>query len=207
MKLKWFISLMIIAQFSGCGVYETQVNDSIEVNNQDIENRVNSLEEEVDLIKQELNQMILKNNELESLIAKGDSETEVKLHNAEKAKEDFKSSFELLRKGDYVSAEISFRDYIKDFPTGTYTDDAKFWLAESLFAQNKHREALIIFNQIIDEYPDSEKMMESILKSGFSHQELGNLSTAEAIFQRVIREYPNSSASSLAEERLSKINQ
>ncbi|HJM09098.1 MAG TPA: tetratricopeptide repeat protein, partial [Gammaproteobacteria bacterium] len=61
--------------------------------------------------------------------------------------------------------------------------------------------------QIIDEYPDSEKMMESILKSGFSHQELGNLSTAEAIFQRVIREYPNSSASSLAEERLSKINQ
>jgi TolA-binding protein len=49
--------------------------------------------------------------------------------------------------------------------------------------------------------------MESILKSGFSHQELGDMTTAKAIFQRVIREYPNSSASSLAKERLSKIRQ
>ena len=48
--------------------------------------------------------------------------------------------------------------------------------------------------------------MESILKSGFSQQELGDLLAAEAIFRRVIREYPNSSASSLAEERLKKSN-
>ena len=71
----------------------------------------------------------------------------------------------------------------------------------------KYNEALGIFNQIINQYPDSEKMMESILKSGFSHQELGNLSAAEAIFQRVIRDYPNSSASSLAEERLNKMRE
>ena len=90
---------------------------------------------------------------------------------------------------------------------GSYTDDAKYWLAESLFSQNKYSEALDIFNQIISEYPDSEKMMESILKSGFSYQEIGDLSSAEAIFKRVIREYPNSSASSLAEERLNKIRQ
>ena len=88
---------------------------------------------------------------------------------------------------------------------GSYTDDAKFWLAESLFSQDKYSEALDIFNEIIVEYPGSEKMMESILKSGFSYQELGDLSSAEAIFMRVIREYPNSSASSLAEERLKKI--
>ena len=90
---------------------------------------------------------------------------------------------------------------------GSYTDDAKYWLAESLYSQNKYSEALDIFNQIISEYPDSEKMMESILKSGFSYQEMGDLSSAEAIFKRVIREYPNSSASSLAEERLDKIRQ
>ena len=93
---------------------------------------------------------------------------------------------------------------IRDRP---YTDDARFWLAESLFSQNKFNEALEIFNQIINQYPDSEKMMESILKSGFSHQALGNLSAAESIFQRVIRDYPNSSASSLAEERLNKMRE
>jgi len=201
MKLKSFLSIITICQFSGCGVYEAQVNDSIEVHNQGIENRVTSLENKIDALKQELNQ-------LEMMIqsqARDKSEQKLKSNNSENAKESFESSFELLRKGDYVSAEIALREYIKDFPMGSYTDDAKYWLAESLFSQDKYSEALDIFNEIIIEYPGSEKMMESILKSGFSYQELGDLSSAEAIFMRVIREYPNSSASSLAEERLKKI--
>ena len=201
MKLKSFLSIIAICQFSGCGVYETQVNDSIEVQNQGIENRVTSLENKIDALKQELNQ-------LEMMIqsqARDKSEQKLKSNNSENAKESFESSFELLRKGDYVSAEIALREYIKDFPMGSYTDDAKYWLAESLFSQDKFSEALDIFNEIIVEYPGSEKMMESILKSGFSYQELGDLSSAEAIFMRVIREYPNSSASSLAEERLKEI--
>ena len=203
MKLKSFLSIITICQFSGCGVYEAQVNDSIEVQNQGIENRVTSLENKIDALKQELNQ-------LEMMIqsqARDKSEQKLKSNNSENAKESFESSFELLRKGDYVSAEIALREYIKDFPMGSYTDDAKYWLAESLFSQDKFSEALDIFNEIIVEYPGSEKMMESILKSGFSYQELGDLSSAEAIFIRVIREYPNSSASSLAEERLKKIRQ
>ena len=201
MKLKSFLSIITICQFSGCGVYEAQVNDSIEVQNQGIENRVTSLENKIDALKQELNQ-------LEMMIqsqARDKSEQKLKSNNSGNAKESFESSFELLRKGDYVSAEIALREYIKDFPMGSYTDDAKYWLAESLFSQDKYSEALDIFNEIIIEYPGSEKMMESILKSGFSYQELGDLSSAEAIFMRVIREYPNSSASSLAEERLKKI--
>ena len=201
MKLKSLLSIITICQFSGCGVYEAQVNDSIEVHNQSIENRVTSLENKIDALKQELNQ-------LEMMIqsqARDKSEQKLKSNNSENAKESFESSFELLRKGDYVSAEIALREYIKDFPMGSYTDDAKYWLAESLFSQDKYSEALDIFNEIIIEYPDSEKMMESILKSGFSYQELGDLSSAEAIFMRVIRDYPNSSASSLAKERLKKI--
>ena len=201
MKLKSFLSIITICQFSGCGVYEAQVNDSIEVHNQGIENRVTSLENKIDALKQELNQ-------LEMMIqsqARDKSEQKLKSNNSENAKESFESSFELLRKGDYVSAEIALREYIKDFPMGSYTDDAKYWLAESLFSQDKFSEALDIFNEIIVEYPGSEKMMESILKSGFSYQELGDLSSAEAIFMRVIRDYPNSSASSLAEERLKEI--
>ena len=208
MKLKSFLSIITICQFSGCGVYEAQVNDSIEVHNQGIENRVTSLENKIDALKQELNQLDIKNNQLEMMIqsqARDKSEQKLKSNNSENAKESFESSFELLRKGDYVSAEIALREYIKDFPMGSYTDDAKYWLAESLFSQDKFSEALDIFNEIIIEYPGSEKMMESILKSGFSYQELGDLSSAEAIFMRVIRDYPNSSASSLAKERLRKI--
>ena len=207
MKLKRFLSIIVFSQVLGCGAYEAQLNDSIEVHNQGIESRVNTLEEEVNQLREELSQMTIKSIEIESLVTKEEPEIKVKPSHSNNAKEDFESSFELLRKGVYVSAEVALREYIESFPQATYTDDANIWLAESLFAQGKFSEALEIFNQIINEYPDSEKMMESILKSGFSHQELGDLKTAKAIFQRVIREYPNSSASSLAKQRLNKIRQ
>ena len=177
------------------------------VNNQGIESRIETLENEIDKLKKELDQVTSIKHDLNPSIPKEKSELRVQYDNSENEKKEFESSFELLRKGDYVSAEIALREHINSFPNGPYTDDAKFWLAESLFSQNKYNEALEIFNQIINQYPDSEKMMESILKSGFSHQALGNLSAAESIFQRVIRDYPNSSASSLAEERLNKMRE
>ena len=201
MKFKLFISMVFIAQLSGCSVHQKQLNDSIQINNQGIESRIKTLENEIDELRQVLNQITSNNTELEA------SDPRVKYDNLENAKKDFESSFELLRKGDYISAEIALREHANNFPNGPYIDDAKFWLAEALFSQNKFNEALGIFNQIINQYPDSEKLMESILKSGFSHQELGNISASEAIFQRVIRDYPNSSASSLAEERLNKMRE
>ena len=63
--------------------------------------------------------------------------------------------------------------------------------------QNKYNDALEIFNQIINKYPDSEN--DGVLKSGFSHQVRKSFG-CRVIFQRVIRDYPNSSASSLAED-------
>ena len=207
MKLKLFISMVFMIQLSACGVFESQLNDSIQVNNQGIESRIQTLENEIDKLKKELDQVTLIKHDLNPSIPKEKSELRAQYDNSENEKKEFESSFELLRKGDYVSAEIALREHINSFPNGSYTDDAKFWLAESLFSQNKYNEALGIFNQIINQYPDSEKMMESILKSGFSHQALGNLSAAESIFQRVIRDYPNSSASSLAEERLNKMRE
>ena len=207
MKFKLFISIVFMIQFSACGVFETQLNDSIQVNNQGIESRIETLENEIDKLKKELDQVTSIKHDLNPSIPKEKSELRVLYDNSENEKKEFESSFELLRKGDYVSAENALREHINNFPNGPYTDDAKYWLAESLFSQNKYNEALEIFNQIINQYPDSEKMMESILKSGFSHQALGNLSAAESIFQRVIRDYPNSSASSLAEERLNKMRE
>ena len=65
-------------------MYETQVNDSIKLDNQGIENRVTSLENKIDALKQELE----KNNELEMMIQSQAREPEQKLksNNSENAK-------------------------------------------------------------------------------------------------------------------------
>jgi TolA-binding protein len=47
--------------------------------------------------------------------------------------------------------------------------------------------------------------MESILKSGFCYYELGNFEKSLTIFKQIITDYPNSSVSRLAAEKLNSI--
>ena len=89
MKLKRFPFIIIFSHLLGCGAYEAQLNDSIEVHNQGIESRVNALEEEVNHLRKELSQMSIKSIENESLITKEESEIKVKLSHSQNAKEDF----------------------------------------------------------------------------------------------------------------------
>ena len=84
-------------------------------------------------------------------------------------------------------------------------DDAKFWLAESFYVQGNYIKALEIFENIQSQHPKSEKIMESILKSGFCYYELRNFEKALTIFKQIITDYPNSSVSRLATEKLNTI--
>jgi Uncharacterized protein conserved in bacteria len=153
MKLKLFISMVFMIQFSACGVFETQLNDSIQVNNQGIESRIQTLENEIDKLKKELDQVTSIKHDLNPSIPKEKSELRAQYDNSENEKKEFESSFELLRKGDYVSAEIALREHINSFPMDPILMMQNSGLAESLFSQKNYNEALGIFNQIIHPNP------------------------------------------------------
>ena len=118
----------------------------------------------------------------------------------------YQESFELIRKGDYLAAEVAFTNYIKTYEDSDFIDDAKFWLAQSMYSQGAYNTALELFEGIQEDYPQSEKIMESILKAGFCHFELGNIDKSIQIFKQIIADYPNSSVARLASEKLDTIN-
>ena len=162
--------MVFMIQFSACGVFETQLNDSIQVNNQGIESRIQTLENEIDKLKKELDQVTSIKHDLNPSIPKEKSELRVQYDNLENEKKEFESSFELLRKGDYVSAEIALREHLNSFPNGNYTDAAKIWLAESLLYQNKYNEDLEKYYRFVYRAKNrphniNDKMPKSILQS------------------------------------------
>jgi len=154
-----------------------------------------AIEEEIFFLKNQLSEIqkiILEDND--SIIL-SDSE-----------RRSYQESFELIRKGDYEEAEVAFTNYIKTFTDSDFIDDAKFWLAQSIYSQGKYNSALELFEDIQREYPLSEKIMESKLKAGFCHFELGNIDKSVQIFQQIIANYPDSSVARLASEKLDNIN-
>ena len=160
----------------------------------DLKKKTQLLEEEMNLLKNELS------------LVKKDFTEEINndvLTDSERLA--YQESFELIRRGDYEAAQIAFSNYIKTYQGSSFIDDAKFWLAESFYSQGNYIKALEIFENIQRQHPKSEKIMESILKSGFCYYELGNFEKSFTIFTQIITNYPNSSVSRLAAEKLNTI--
>ena len=191
---------LMIAIFS-CSTIEIDQEELTE-ENKNIINQIAQLtmqnksnEEEISFLKNQL-------SEIQKLI---EDESDSVLPN-DSERQAYQQSFELIRKGDYQAAEVAFTNYIKTFQDSDFIDDAKFWLAQSMYSQGAYNLALELFEGIQKDYPQSEKIMESILKAGFCHFELGNIDKSIQIFKQIIADYPNSSVARLASEKLDTIN-
>jgi tol-pal system protein YbgF len=154
-----------------------------------------SNEEEISLLKSQLSEIQKAIEDDSDPVLPNDSERQA-----------YQQAFELIRKGEYQAAEVAFANYAKIYQDSDFIDDAKFWLAQSMYSQGAYNTALELFEGIQKEYPQSEKIMESILKAGFCHFELGNLDKSIQIFKQIIADYPNSSVARLASEKLDTIN-
>ena len=121
-------------------------------------------------------------------------------------REDYQAAFELLKEGDYETARNSFISFIELYQESEFLDDAKYWLAETYYAQRAYVKALEEFESIQIQFPDSGKIPETILKTGFCYFELGQFEQARQILTLVTSQYPNTSVARLATQKLKIIN-
>ena len=106
----------------------------------------------------------------------------------------YKQAYDLLLSGDYASAEAGFREHIKRYPADPQTADARYWLGESLFGQQRYSEAAQVFLDTHRDYPKARTAAEDLLKLGMSLSKLGNRAVACATLKEVGVEYPNAPA-------------
>lgn len=106
----------------------------------------------------------------------------------------YKQAYDLLLSGDYTSAEAGFREHIKRYPADPQTADARYWLGESLFGQQRYSDAAQVFLDTHRDYPKARTAAEDLLKLGMSLSKLGNRAVACATLKEVGVEYPNAPA-------------
>ena len=93
------------------------------------------------------------------------------------------------------------------FPTSPLADNAQYWLAETRYVQQDFSSALPEFEKVINVYPDSAQVPGAVLKIGFCYYELERWDDARIALERVVREYPDTTAARLAVQRLELISQ
>lgn len=117
----------------------------------------------------------------------------------------YQKAFDLLMQKRYADSRRAFQDFLIKYPDGEYADNAQYWLAESSYVERDFASALDGFNKVIDNYPDSTKVSDAMLKSGYIQYEMKQWSKAKETLSNLTRLYPASTASTLARKRLEKM--
>jgi tol-pal system protein YbgF len=105
---------------------------------------------------------------------------------------------------DYPLAEQAFRDFLRKFPNERLVPDAQYWLGESLFHQQRYRDAAESFLTVSTKHERAGKAPDALLRLGQSVAALNKKEAACATLAEVGRKYPKASASvkrSVAQEQ------
>jgi tol-pal system protein YbgF len=121
-------------------------------------------------------------------------------------RDNYQAAFELLKDQQYEQAASAFKQFQSSYPDSQLADNAQYWLAESYYVTQKYDEALRHFEVVIDNFPRSRKVPDALLKMGFCNYELSRWDQARAALSRVQREFADTTAARLAEQRLNRMD-
>ncbi len=121
------------------------------------------------------------------------------------ARRDYDRALDILKDGRYREAARAFRDFLKQYPSSSYADNAQYWLGEVHYVTREFKTALEEFGKVISQYPKSPKVADARLKLGYIEYELKDWAAARRELGRVVADFPKSTAARLAQERLDRM--
>jgi len=119
----------------------------------------------------------------------------------------YDAAFARIQQQDFAGAQMAFVNFLATYPASALRGNAQYWLAETYYADLDYRTALVEFQRVLDNYPQSSKMPDALLKIGYCNDSLGNTTAARQALLRVVREFPDTSAANLADQRLARLAQ
>ncbi len=107
----------------------------------------------------------------------------------------------ILKKKDYSGAISAFNAFLGTYPQSVYTPNAHYWLGQLYFSQSKLEDAKKNF-AAVENYKDSNKRADAMLKLGLISEREGDKAGAKKIFQDVVSKFPGTTSAQQAQNRL-----
>lgn len=114
--------------------------------------------------------------------------------------EAYRSAYALVRGQEFDAAVTAFTQFLDRFPDGRYAPNAHYWMGELYLVVDPPdpEAARQAFMLLLNQYPDNAKIPDALYKLGRVHFIKGSSERSREFLNRVIRDYPDSSAARLA---------
>lgn len=120
--------------------------------------------------------------------------------------EHYTVAYRAYQAADYATSRTLFREYIQRYANDPQTDNAQYWIGTSFLAQDKPATALGELRKVIDTYPESDAVDESLLDMAAAFFKLHACTDAKGALQALIKNHPRSTLVKRAKDRLKEIN-
>jgi tol-pal system protein YbgF len=117
----------------------------------------------------------------------------------------YNSAFTQYNLGRHPEAIQLFQAFIAAYPRHGLADNARYWIGECHYARKEFEAAAEEFQQVVDVYPQGNKVPDAIVKKGLALLALDRRDEAVEALRTVIETYPKSDAATHARQRLSEI--
>jgi tol-pal system protein YbgF len=107
--------------------------------------------------------------------------------------------------GQFDMAIEAFTDFIARFPDSPDAAEAQFYIGESHYSSQRHKEAIAAYAAVISTYRASPRVPDAYYKQGLSYEQLGQKTEAINNYQLLRREYPDSTAGGHATQALIRL--
>lgn len=111
----------------------------------------------------------------------------------------YDEAFALVRAREFDAAITAFESFVRRYPAHANTANGYYWLGELHLAKESPELAKVAFESVLDRFPDHHKIPDTLYKLGVTFSRLGEHERSRHMIQRVINEYPQSSAATLAQ--------
>ena len=112
-----------------------------------------------------------------------------------------------FQSGHDAAAIATFRKFLNRYPKHHLGDNAQFALGECYYDLKQFRAAVRELRLVGERYPHGNKVPDAMLKLADAQLALGETRDARQVLESLLQTYPHHSASRLATERLSKVDE
>ncbi|WP_394752625.1 tol-pal system protein YbgF [Crenothrix sp.] len=130
---------------------------------------------------------------------------EAPIQASDEEKQVYEQAYKQLSTGHAPEAIAAFDDYLIKYPSGGYASNSQYWLGEAYRVKQDNDAAKAAFNKVVDNYPNSPKVPDALLKLGYIEIELNNADKAREYLTRIRTDFPNSNAAYLASKKLATL--
>lgn len=117
----------------------------------------------------------------------------------------YESAYQDLVKGRHEQAREGFMLYLRFLPHGELADEAQYWMGESYNRDGQNEKAMQAFQDLIDHYPESDRVPMALFKLANYQILLGQTNAGKKTLETLIERFPSAKESNEAQLRLQEL--